>query len=1455
MNIIEKKNTFTDFADLFDFAPVGYLLIDPNGRVLAVNRIAADLLAVDQADLVNQLLTDFIAPVDRPTFREHCRQVIATQSHHTTELKFINKNETQFLAQLESSWGFDQDNNQSYLRIVVIVRQAEESHLVKADQVSEQVWQEIAERSQLTSNLAVERSLLRALIDNLPDHIYVKDTRSRFLFVNDAVRRHLGAATIGEIIGKTDFDFSPPELATQYFADEQQLFRTEQPLILHEEPIFDHETGTNRWILAIKIPFYDDQDQLMGLVGMNRDITKLKRTEQALRDAHDELEMRVLQRTADLVKANQELQAEIYERSQAEQALRESQHRYRRLFEDSPISLWEEDFSQNRAYFDHLKASGVTDWRDYFMTHPQAVAHCAGLVRILDVNAATLELLKAKNKDELLTRLPNLFIEESLQIFREELISLAEGQQTFQSEAVHKTLTGEKISIVLRLTVAPGYEDSLGRVLVSMQDITDRKRAEEALREAYGELEQRVEERTTELATVNASLRAEIAVRKRAEEALRESEARMRALIDNLPFEFWAMDSNLRYIMQNAVSLKNYGNVVGKRIEDLEMPAEVASEWLGQDRRVLQGEILREEYEREVEGEKRAYENLVAPVIVGETAVGIVGVGMDVTTRKRAEEALRTAHDELERRVEERTTELATANASLRAEITERKRIEEALRQSEQRYKQLLGSVTDYIYTVHVENGQVVHTTHSHNCVAVTGYTTEEYAVNTNLWYQMIYDEDRPAVREQAELLRNGYSVPPLEHRIIHKDGSIRWVRNTPVLRKDDFDQHVVSYDGLITDITARKLAEDAVRKSERKYRELMEQASDGIIIINRHGKLLTVNTKISEMLDYPREDLVGLNLSDLIPAEELADNPLAFEEIWAGKTVLRERRMRRRDNSLIPVEISAKMVESDQILAIIRDISERKAVERREKLAHDLGRQLTTLLDRDALLIETVNRLKATFGYYHTHVYLLDDAASRKSRQRLLVVHEGTGEAGATLKQQAHAIPLDTEHSLVARAARTLEPIVANDVSQESYHLPNPFLPRTRSEAAIPLFLGSRLIGVLDVQHSTTNRFTANEIRTLQIVASQLSVALANAQLFAENARRLAIIENSSDLIALFDLNNGMILDINPAGIRLLGYQQFEELMSKPLSKFYTPEGFEYIKAEGIPTALRQGVWRGENTIYPANGTSIPVSQTIFVIHNEREQPLILATIVSDITQRKQAEQEQQRLFEEVKAGRERLQILSHRLVEVQEAERRHIARELHDEVGQLLTGLKLTLEMSTSFPNDKMEASLSEAQSLVNELIGRARELSLELRPAMLDDLGLLPTLLWHFERYSNQTKIQVIFNHSGLDRRFAPALETAAYRIVQEALTNVARYAGVGQVMVQLWITENELNILIEDQGRGFDLDTVQASGSSSGLSGMYERAALLSGQVSVTSNPEVGTKIIATLPLNIPFEQEI
>ena len=212
-------------------------------------------------------------------------------------------------------------------------------------------------------------------------------------------------------------------------------------------------------------------------------------------------------------------------------------------------------------------------------------------------------------------------------------------------------------------------------------------------------------------------------------------------------------------------------------------------------------------------------------------------------------------------------------------------------------------------------------------------------------------------------------------------------------------------------------------------------------------------------------------------------------------------------------------------------------------------------------------------------------------------------------------------------------------------------------------------------------------------------------------------------------------------------------------------------------------------------------------------------------------------------------LRKLSHHLVQVQEIERRNIAHELHDEIGQLLTGLKLLLEMATRTEGETRLPQLEEAKGLVNDLMLKVRNLSLDLRPAMLDDLGLLHALLWHFERYTTQTGVQVIFAHPGLDARarFAQEIETAAYRIVQEALTNVARYAKVQEVEVRVSADAESVEVEVRDLGKGFNVEKAVAAASSVGLTGMRERARLLEGKFSVVSVENIGTTVTADLPL--------
>ena len=221
--------------------------------------------------------------------------------------------------------------------------------------------------------------------------------------------------------------------------------------------------------------------------------------------------------------------------------------------------------------------------------------------------------------------------------------------------------------------------------------------------------------------------------------------------------------------------------------------------------------------------------------------------------------------------------------------------------------------------------------------------------------------------------------------------------------------------------------------------------------------------------------------------------------------------------------------------------------------------------------------------------------------------------------------------------------------------------------------------------------------------------------------------------------------------------------------------------------------------------------------------------------------------LFKQIKLGRERHRRLAKSLVDVQEAERRRIAGELHDHFGQLLTGLQFMLETVKSQAGDVLKPSLDDIQESVRDVIEQVREMSLNLRPSMLDDMGLVPTLQWHFGRFTRQTGILVNFHCDEVLNRFRAEIETAVYRIIQEALTNVARYAQVKNVFVGLAIQHETLWVEVVDKGKGFDTSAVLER-PTSGLGGMRERAELAGGYLVVRSILNQGTQVIAALPIN-------
>ncbi|MFM8320841.1 MAG: histidine kinase [Chloroflexota bacterium] len=232
-------------------------------------------------------------------------------------------------------------------------------------------------------------------------------------------------------------------------------------------------------------------------------------------------------------------------------------------------------------------------------------------------------------------------------------------------------------------------------------------------------------------------------------------------------------------------------------------------------------------------------------------------------------------------------------------------------------------------------------------------------------------------------------------------------------------------------------------------------------------------------------------------------------------------------------------------------------------------------------------------------------------------------------------------------------------------------------------------------------------------------------------------------------------------------------------------------------------------------------------------------------------------RLFREVNESHESLRLLSKQLVNAQEAEKRRLARELHDEVGQMLTSLNLNLGainqgLEAPQPSRRqVHEQIEQTRQMVDHLLQQVRDMSLDLRPSILDDLGLLPAVLALTDRYTAQTGVQVALRHNDLARRCPPEIETAAFRMIQEALTNVARHAQVETVAVRLLSGPLSLVVQVEDNGGGFDPEQVRRL-ASSGLSGMQERVRLCGGSLQIEAHPGRGACLTAEFPLDPPME---
>ncbi len=233
----------------------------------------------------------------------------------------------------------------------------------------------------------------------------------------------------------------------------------------------------------------------------------------------------------------------------------------------------------------------------------------------------------------------------------------------------------------------------------------------------------------------------------------------------------------------------------------------------------------------------------------------------------------------------------------------------------------------------------------------------------------------------------------------------------------------------------------------------------------------------------------------------------------------------------------------------------------------------------------------------------------------------------------------------------------------------------------------------------------------------------------------------------------------------------------------------------------------------------------------------------IIDVTDRKHAE-------EALRASREELRGLSANILHIREDEKTRIARELHDDLGQQLTALKIEVAMvedalKTVEPSSK-GVSLRSVYLLIDQLVGSVRRIAADLRPVMLDDLGLIPAINWLTKEFSARHNVRVITSIDAGEIAFNRDSGTAVFRMIQEALANVARHSGATEVMLDMVRDEPNCIVRIADNGRGTARDA-RPSRNSFGLLGLRERAAQLGGEIQISTAPGQGFVLTITLPL--------
>ncbi|MHC1728228.1 MAG: PAS domain S-box protein [Syntrophobacteraceae bacterium] len=844
-----------------------------------------------------------------------------------------------------------------------------------------------------------------------------------------------------------------------------------------------------------------------------------------------------------------------------------------------------------------------------------------------------------------------------------------------------------------------------------------------------------------------------------------------------------------------------------------------------------------------------------------------VGFFEQITEQKRAEEENREYRENIEGSADSSADELARSNRRLRREVLKRGRAETALRREDSFKSALLRSTAEGLCICRKKKvfPHLEFTVWNERMSEITGYTREQ--INGLGWHQGLYANSRSQAKEQDPIRRSLGGEGPIteELEITRADGSKRTVRiSTAILSEGNRSVQVLAVVGDITrqrlaerelksyrqkleilvadqttelsktnqllqlEMSERKRVNTALEKANQKLQDIIDFLPDATFVISRERKVIMWNRAIEEMTGVKKEEILGKGdyayampfygqkrplLIDMAMDKGIENEGrytflFRRQDIVLGETFVTE--LNRKRGAHLWGTASLLFDRDRNVIGAIesiRDISDRKKAEQELRLSEE--------------------RFRAIFESARECIYLKD-----LSYRYTLANPAMAKTFGMTPEELVGKRTQDLYGEEAGRRAEEYDSLVfAGEVVEKETTKPIHGVFKTFHIIKVPIRNeAGEIIGLCGISRDITERKQMESRLHDAVIFLQTMMDAIPAPVFYKDAE-------------------GRYLGCNKAFETCVGISR-EDIVGKSVFAIAPPDLAERYREMDNALIGEPGVQVYETSLRFADGIRREVIFSKSTFTDASGAPAGIVGVMLDISERKRVE-------EALRQSESELRFLSSRLLTAQEEERKRLAGELHDSLGSSLTAIKISLEGALNrLLAGKIDAApLERSMTLTRLAIEEVRRIMMDLRPSMLDDLGLLATIEWFCRQFRDvypNLRVEEIVRVE--ERNIPEALKTVVYRVMQEAFHNVAKYSGAGCVRLSLEGGAEFLDVAIEDDGEGFDVESALSRETGTkglGLTSMKERIELSGGSFSIRSIIGKGTVIRASWQTVIPL----